>query len=682
MKKEILKIATIFLITIGVVVWGLNYIFFGAPKSKATGETMNLSFTPATATVAANADFTVNILAKPSINAVLRGYKVNVNFDKTKLAFKSIQYKVGIASAGLSNTTADIASINSSGIVYIVGEDTTAIGSTLTAVNGAEIASITFTALATTATTVTMTDSSFYSVNSDGTLFDTWTIAPTNLDVNGGGTTGGTCTSFTDDFSGTALNTGNWSLWTNNGGTAGFTTPAGEATLFLPASTVPKGTTLDSFDKRNIDGGDFIAELTLKSIGTLDNKNVAISSFSIDAKANDSRGIRIERRSDNGFIAAIFDNVAGNGGEIRETKDIALTNNMPIKVKIERINNVVKTFYDKLDGQGYQILKQFDGSYTESSRIDFGIFNATPDFPQASGTFDNFSLTCIPPPTGFSSICSAPGTSGTISWSAVSGATKYLLRVDDLTNSWTGVCTTSGDNPGDVCEEITTTSKTFTTTPGHIYHYWVHSCNSLGCSSGAGAPNFTCSSTGGTTGNVKLNLKLKFQGINKLPATGQNSMNVRAAIYKEGVTNALGLVGTGAFVADANGIWSGTIGVEMADISGKYKILVKGPHHIQKKICNSTPTETAGPGLYGCGDGNITLVVGDNNLDFSGILLLAGDLDQSGIVDSVDFGMVRNNLGKTDVATLTQADINRDGKVDTQDFSLIIAALGIRTDEL
>jgi len=382
MKKEVLKIATIFLITIGVVVWGLNYIFFGAPKSKATGETMNLSFTPATATVAANADFTVNILAKPSINTVLRGYTTHVNFDKTKLAFKSIQYKVGVVSADLGNTTAHVASVNAQGFITITGEDTTATGYTLGAANGAEIVSITFTALAATATTVTFSDSSFYSVNSDGTLFDTWTIAPTNLDVNGGGT-----------------------------------------------------------------------------------------------------------------------------------------------------------------------------------------------------------ITPSPTPTGVV-----------------------------------------------------------------------------------------------TTGNVKLNLKLKFQGIGAKPPTDAlSSMLVKFTLYDQ-TTGQNADYDIARVTSNEKGIWSGMSDLTV-NTSHKFALLVKGPQHIQKKVCDSTPTETAGAGLYRCSAGNITLVAGDNNLDFSGILLLAGDLDQSGIVDSVDFGMVRNNLGKTDVATLAQADINRDGKVDTQDFSLIIAALGIRTDE-
>lgn len=378
MKKEILKIAIIFLITVGVVLFGLNYIFFNqnAPKSRAAGETMNLSFTPGTQTAAANTDFTVSVLAKPSINTVLRGYKTKVNFDKTKLAFKSIQYKVGVVSTGLGNTTADITTINASGLINIIGEDTTATGYVLAAANGAELLSITFTALSSTGTTVTTSDSSFYSVNADGTLFDGWASTSENLIIN-------------------------------------------------PVPTTPAPTV--------------------------------------------------------------------------------------------------------------------------------------------------------------------------------------------------------------------------------------------------------------TTGNVKLNLKLKFQGINQLPATGRNSIAVKVKVQK--AEDSASIEGTGTFVADATGLWTGTVEVNITAVSGKYKVLVKGPQHIQKKICDSAPTET-NPGIYQCSNDNIILAVGNNNLDFSGILLLSGDLDQNGMIDSVDFGLVKNNLGKTDAATLAKADINHDGKIDTQDFSLIITALGIRTDDL
>ena len=392
MKKEIPKIAVIFLITVGIVVWALNFIFLGqAPKSKATGETMSLSFNPSTQTVAANADFTVSILAKPSLNTILRGYKTKVNFDKSKLSFKSIQYKVGVVSAGLGNTTADVTAVNGNGFVDVIGEDTTATGYVSTAANGAELVSLTFTALSTSGTTVTTSDSSFYSINADNTLFDSWTVAAQNLDVNGV-----------------------------------------EPTL-TPTPTTPPG--------------------------------------------------------------------------------------------------------------------------------------------QPTNT---------PTPTGT-----------------------------------------------------------------------------------------------GTTGNVKLNLKLKFQGIINKPTTDALSkLNVKIKLLNE-TTGQETAYQTAEFTADDQAVWSGNTSFNV-DVNSKYTLYVKGPYHIQKKICNALPTETAG-GTYRCTKGNITLENGDNNLNLSGIVLLAGDLpEQDGTVTAYDTSFIYNNLGKNN----DKCDVNRDGICDTQDFSLVIAALTVKNDEL
>ena len=590
MKNEILKIVTIFFVVIGLVLFGLNFIFFNqnAPKSKATGETMSLSFNPPSLTVSAiNSDFSTTLLAKPSINTVIRGYKTKVNFDKAVIKLKSIRYKVGSVSAGLGNTDADIATINTNGYINIVGEDTTATGHTLTSVNGDELVSFTFTTITTAPTVVLISDSEFYSVGADAVITNPWTYAPTGLNVNGGVS----CTSFTDDFSGTSLNTKNWRLWSSGGGDSGFVS-VGNGLLYLnlnATNTVAAQlTNIESINKPL--SGDFVSEVTFVAR----NENPSNEFFQFNgglqgfagSQSFDGFGFRV---LDGSLQTEVFgsDNPSNPGSQ---DHSIILTKDTPVKLKLERTGNTIKMSYDLMIGQGYQLLKTFNNFNTAPGRAVIGIQHRGPQNLFVSGSFDNYNQTC--------SVVNTP-----------------------------------------------------TPTP-----------------------------TGGATGNVKLNLKLKFQGINKLPATGENSMTVKVKVQKNG--EATSIDGTGTFVADAAGIWSGTVGVNIPTISGKYKIMVKGPQHIQKKICDSTPTETTGAGLYRCSSGNVTLVAGDNNLDFSGILLLAGDLDQNGIVDSVDFGLVKNNLGKTDTETLAKADINRDGKVDTQDFSLIIAALGIRTDEL
>ncbi len=181
-------------------------------------------------------------------------------------------------------------------------------------------------------------------------------------------------------------------------------------------------------------------------------------------------------------------------------------------------------------------------------------------------------------------------------------------------------------------------------------------------------------------GAVKLNLKIKFQGIQAKPSTEFNKLSVQV-ILSGRLASAPTAPHAGDFIAGANGVWSGSVTFANVDLNQQYKVLIKGPKHIQKKICHTLPTETS-TGSYRCSEGSITLHAGENNLDFSGITQLVGDLPtQDGVVDSYDVSLVRNNLGKTDAATLRLADLNLDGIVDTQDYSLLIAALSNRSDE-
>ena len=69
-------------------------------------------------------------------------------------------------------------------------------------------------------------------------------------------------------------------------------------------------------------------------------------------------------------------------------------------------------------------------------------------------------------------------------------------------------------------------------------------------------------------------------------------------------------------------------------------------------------------------------------MDFSNIYELVGDLpDQDGVVDSYDISFIRLNLGKNEDAVQAIGDINLDGRVDTQDYSLVIASLSVKKDE-
>jgi hypothetical protein len=173
---------------------------------------------------------------------------------------------------------------------------------------------------------------------------------------------------------------------------------------------------------------------------------------------------------------------------------------------------------------------------------------------------------------------------------------------------------------------------------------------------------------------VKLDMDVKFQGIIGKPA-GSDKMSVVVKLAG-GSLNSPQVASPKVLIADGNGTFKGTVGFNATAGSGHH-LLIKGPRHLQKRVCASNPTESA-PGSYHCTGGAITLALGGNPLNLSGIRLLVGDLPittQDGVVDSKDAVYIRNNLGKTDADIRAAADLNQDGIVDSQDYSLVVASL-------
>ena len=205
-------------------------------------------------------------------------------------------------------------------------------------------------------------------------------------------------------------------------------------------------------------------------------------------------------------------------------------------------------------------------------------------------------------------------------------------------------------------------------------------------------PTNTPTSTQPSGGSVSLNLKLKFQGVMKEPSnTNQRTMKVRIKVAGGNLSSPVSVGADFTLTNNKNSntdalIWEGTVNLPAQVTPGqKYYLLIKGPKHIQKKICDNTPSETT-DGSYRCqGERTITFSSGQNNLDFSKIYLLGGDLPvnglQNGVVDSLDTSYIRNNLGKTDSDVISVADINLDGIIDAQDWSTVIYALSVKTDE-
>src|SRR3989338_1431860 len=180
---------------------------------------------------------------------------------------------------------------------------------------------------------------------------------------------------------------------------------------------------------------------------------------------------------------------------------------------------------------------------------------------------------------------------------------------------------------------------------------------------------------------VKLNLKLAFKGIVKDRLLEDKKLKVKVILVDEPSTVEYPFVVDFSYQKES-GTWNSFVEISAVDINKKYKFFIKGPMHIQKRICENVPNADAGANNYQCSTGNISLVEGENNFDFKDVILMTGDLPmQDGIVDSADIAKVRQNLGKSDQELLNVADLNLDRVVDTQDYSLAIDGLLIKTDE-
>jgi len=182
---------------------------------------------------------------------------------------------------------------------------------------------------------------------------------------------------------------------------------------------------------------------------------------------------------------------------------------------------------------------------------------------------------------------------------------------------------------------------------------------------------------------VTLALKIKLQGVTKKPIKSE-PINVQVKLGGGGLSASTAYQ-IAQFTVDDSGVWSGKVSFPSISPGGGYRIYIKGPKHIAKKICDESPSEGKG-GEYHCGDGKISLKAGDNGFDFSKIIQLGGDLPeaggkQNGIIDAYDTTFVRTNLGSTDAAKGAIGDLNLDGIIDTQDYSIIVQSLSIKFDE-
>jgi hypothetical protein len=123
----------------------------------------------------------------------------------------------------------------------------------------------------------------------------------------------------------------------------------------------------------------------------------------------------------------------------------------------------------------------------------------------ANNNFCNLPpVTCPPgkPPTTTTDSCTATEAQVQLSWPRVANATSYQIRVNNATSpvgnaGWNGLCN-GAQNTHDICIDNWVPNPStqnpvvysFIARPGDHYEWWVHACNSAGCSSGVNGAEF------------------------------------------------------------------------------------------------------------------------------------------------------------------------------------------------
>ncbi|MFA9289371.1 MAG: dockerin type I domain-containing protein [Weeksellaceae bacterium] len=185
------------------------------------------------------------------------------------------------------------------------------------------------------------------------------------------------------------------------------------------------------------------------------------------------------------------------------------------------------------------------------------------------------------------------------------------------------------------------------------------------------------------TGAIIVNFSIKLQGVTRQPIEAYRLLDT--VVQAEDSSGRGYLANIVKLNIGANGIAAGqavfpaTTGIRPGS---NYTLYIKPAKHIRKKICEDRPVEFT-PGSYRClDDSKITLAAGEQTMNFTGVYLLGGDLPtQDGVVNARDIIQVRSQLGSSTVDAVAKSDLNFDGIVDSQDYTIVLSALGFKFDE-
>lgn len=200
------------------------------------------------------------------------------------------------------------------------------------------------------------------------------------------------CYPVNDNFEGTTINNSYWGKWTNGNGSSDVLN--GQLRINLPSSTGPVAASIDNWKSNKlILSDDFAAEITIVSSVSVPGASGNVNFGLGIAKDGDKRYVGIIRNPDNPSALTVnVDNLAVGSSLFQLTKDIGNTG--PVGVKISRIGNVIKFYYNIFDSLGYQLLTEYSNFASGPLRVIISATNFLPKYSEVTGVYDSFKLTC------------------------------------------------------------------------------------------------------------------------------------------------------------------------------------------------------------------------------------------------------------------------------------------------
>jgi hypothetical protein len=161
-----------------------------------------------------------------------------------------------------------------------------------------------------------------------------------------------------------------------------------------------------------------------------------------------------------------------------------------------------------------------------------------------------------------------------------------------------------------------------------------------------------------------INFKVKFQGV----TTKKPDQKVKIIIRKDDFEKVYEDI---AVTSNDDGLYSGSFTAEGTAAGSGYTFYVKGGRHVAVKYIENNQSQRA---RYS-DTGRITLAAGANNLDFSKLPLPYGDLPnpndsmkQDGVINAVDYSLLKARLGNTGEQDIKVADCHFDNSINVACF--------------